>query len=266
MSLELCLQLSCGLLGLSLLLQNLEMLAISKRVGTSSAWDWNHISGDISAWPSPLQTFLAWVYTEKFRELLLGAILISVLFVIRPVFSLSALLILSSLMLGLRFRGVFNGGSDYMTMTQLIGASIALARPNDASTIKVGLFYIAIQTTLSYFIAGVVKLRSPAWRSGFALNVFLNHSNYAVPNTLKRWSHHPALNQAFAWMVISWETTFPIIWLSSLTQGKGEAVGLTIAYLSVGFLFHLGNFVAFGINRFVFAWLASYPALFYCTQ
>ena len=29
--------------------------------------------------------------------------------------------------------------------------------------------------------------------------------------------------------------------------------------------FHLVNFYAFGLNRFLFAWAAAYPALYFCS-
>jgi hypothetical protein len=36
--------------------------------------------------------------------------------------------------------------------------------------------------------------------------------------------------------------------------------------LGLGLCFHLGAWLVFGLNRFVFVWAAAYPALLWCSQ
>lgn len=257
MTLEKTIQATTLLLGFSLLIQSLEMLAIHKKIGQHSAWDWNHIRGEFNFLPQFLQKLLDWFYAKHFKDLVWLQLSLIALLEFYPRWPFSLLLALTCLLIGWRFKGVFNGGSDYMTMAQLLGLTLSLSKPNNTYTLKLGLYYIALQTTLSYFIAGVVKLRNRSWRNGMALEVFLSHSNYSVPRRLQSFFRYPLISIASAWGVILWECLFPAIWLMPT---------LTPVFLMMGFLFHLGNFFTFGLNRFVFAWIASYPAIVFCTM
>ncbi len=257
MSLQLSLQLTLWLLSLSLVIQCTEMLAINKRLPVNTPWAWSNVRGDFAAWPSSLQTILDFIFFDRFKWLLYSQFLLILLLPLWPNVTLIVALLLCQLMIGFRFRGIFNGGSDYMTMTVILGLLLTLI-PNQPPTLLVfGLTLIAIQTTLSYFIAGVVKIKTPAWRTGLALRVFLQHSNYSVPVPIKTLAQNPWLTSIASWGVMIWELTFPIIWFKP---------SLTMPYLALAVAFHIGNFVSFGINRFVFAWLASYPALYFCTH
>jgi hypothetical protein len=147
-----------------------------------------------------------------------------------------------------------------MTVVVLTGLLVSLLSPSEKLFGLGGLFYIAAQLTLSYFVAGVVKLKTRTWRSGQALKVFLEHSNYAIPAPVRALAQYNWFNRGVSWFVILWECCFPLLWLTRPSM----ALMVTGLFLGNAFIFHLGNFVAFGINRFVFAWLAAYPALLYC--
>ena len=63
---------------------------------------------------------------------------------------------------------------------------------------------------------------------------------------------HVAL--AASWLVITLECGFPAALV---------APELAIALLTIAGTFHVGNALVLGLNRFVWAWLAAYPALLY---
>jgi hypothetical protein len=233
------------------------MLSISKKIGENSVWSWSHIKGDFKGWPEKIQNSLDWFYSKHFKKLIYFQLSSIAFFLLVPRWPIALVLVFTSLLVGWRFKGVFNGGSDYMTMVQLMGLVIATSQPNDPFRIKVGLYYIAVQTTLSYFVAGVVKLRNKSWRNGLALEVFVSHSNYSVPINLQRMFRHPLISALSAWGVILWECLFPLVWIHPALTGP---------LLLTGFFFHLMNFATFGLNRFVFTWLASYPSIIFCTQ
>lgn len=242
------------LLAVSLLLQSFEMWAIANWIGDSTPWAWSGLKKGVSYFPNFLKTALDFLYLDYFKVLVLAQF---VLILILPL-SQSGLvitgLIITTVLICFRFRGVFNGGSDYMTLTVLFGLFFSSLNQNDPLLVRYGLLYIALQCTLSYFIAGIVKVRTPAWRSGLALRAFIKHSNYPVPTTIRQWVERPILMFVASWVVMLWECTFPLIWLWPK---------FVFGYLAVAILFHLGVFISFGLNRFVFAWLASYPALIY---
>jgi hypothetical protein len=139
-----------------------------------------------------------------------------------------------------RFRGSYNGGSDAMTLVVLLG--LALARSFDP---RLGLAYIAAQLVLSYFVAGVFKLRDPSWRDGSALAALLSAPQYRdTPLRLPRMA---------GYAVLGFECAFPLALLD---------VQLTWAFALLGLAFHVLNARVLGLNRFLWTWLAAYPALF----
>ena len=56
-------------------------------------------------------------------------------------------------------------------------------------------------------------------------------------------------------MIILFEIAFPLV-LILPWEGK-------LLLLSIGLLFHITNAVVLGLNRFIWAWSATYPALLY---
>ncbi len=139
-----------------------------------------------------------------------------------------------------RFRGSYNGGSDSMTLVVLLG--LALARTFSA---RLGLAYIAAQLVLSYFLAGVFKLRDPAWRNGSALPALL-----AAPQYRSTPFRAPRLA---GYAVLAFECMFPLALLD---------IRLSWLFAITALLFHTLNARVLGLNRFLWAWLAAYPALF----
>jgi hypothetical protein len=85
----------------------------------------------------------------------------------------------------LRFRGLFNGGSDYMTVHVGLALSAARAAGEAPTWVDGALGWIALQTLLSYGVAGAVKVRSSTWRDGTALAGFVGSDRYAAPAALR---------------------------------------------------------------------------------
>src|SRR5690349_21089275 len=77
-------------------------------------------------------------------------------------------LVILSLFTLQRFQGPYNGGSDRMGL--LILCCLCAVLFIDNSQWREYIFgYLAMQTVLSYFISGWVKIINPEWRSGRAL-------------------------------------------------------------------------------------------------
>ena len=105
---------------------------------------------------------------------------------------------------------------------------------------------------LPYFISGRVKQGNPDWRRGVALRDVFAFSAYPVSEGLRGYARRPRLMLAMSWAVILFELAFP----ASLLHPD-----LLIAALVAALAFHLANACLFGLNRFVWAWLAAYPSL-----
>ncbi len=149
-----------------------------------------------------------------------------------------------------RFDGPYNGGSDRMSLLVLYCLSLAHWLPARAAELALG--YLAVQVTLSYFISGRVKIVNPDWRRGQALADVFAFSAYPVSSALRGLAAHTKLLWVASWAVILLELLFPFALFSQTS--------LIIA-LCLTFTFHLANAALFGLNRFVWAWLAAYPSL-----
>jgi len=112
--------------------------------------------------------------------------------------------------------------------------------------------YLGLQVVLSYFVSGWVKVANAEWRSGQALCEVFDYSAYPVSCQLRRAAQQPRLMWLGSWGVILFELAFPLglLWEETL-----------LAMLVLGAVFHVVNGMLFGLNRFVWVWVASYPAL-----
>lgn len=155
-----------------------------------------------------------------------------------------------------RYDGPYNGGSDRMRLLLLSGLLTARLAPS-ARWSAVALAYVAVQVVLSYTMAGWVKLANPDWRSGRALVDVFAWSTYPVSDGLRAWAARPALLRAAAWAMLAFEAAFPAALLHPVALRATLAAALT---------FHLINAAVFGLNRFVWAWVASYPLLLWFQQ
>jgi len=149
-----------------------------------------------------------------------------------------------------RFRGPYNGGSDKMVLLITTCVMAAHLFPTMA---EVALAYLAVQLVLSYAVSGWVKLRNREWRDGTALAEVFAVSVYPNSEDLRALAQSPAMMRGASWGVIGFElAVVPLAMVSQMTLW---------AALGGAALFHLANGLLFGLNRFVWAWLAAFPAL-----
>ena len=171
--------------------------------------------------------------------------------------SLCHLLLLgSSAFLVVRMRGPLCGGSDSMFFHVQLGLLVASLGFLHPALPKLGLGWIAAQSVLSYLLAGIAKLRNPRWRNGDALRSLLQSEG---PYVL--WQHARSVAKAplpcvtLAWSLMAFELLFPLVLIL-----PSDA---RLIVLSLGLAFHILNAVVLGLNRFIWAWGATYPALLY---
>lgn len=250
------------LTALSVAIQAAELLQVRAAFREDGCFAWSLLRRDFASSPMWLQRSLdALLSYRPFVALLLvqlsGALAL-------PWLSSAAwsfMLLLTVLLVCLRFRGTYNGGSDSMTIVVLLGLTVSrLAAQLHASDawVDAGLGYIAAQLVLSYFVAGLAKLRQRTWQSGQALSQLVQVRQYVVPRPLVALLSKPWASRLTGWLAIGFECAFP----AALLMGRGVAFFL----LALAASFHVAIALAFGLNRFLWAWLSAYPALWYWSQ
>ena len=246
------------LLATSLLIQTVEFLRLRPAQRSDAVWSWAVQRGNIAHASAPIRQLFDWLYSDRVHSahlvLRLGAV--ASLYVGSSVVS-ATLLFFSSIVLLIRWRGAFNGGSDFMTLIALTGLMIAHWAQHIVDPVlawQAGLGYVCLHAMTSYFISVAIKLFSFEWRHGIALPYFLDgglHGPLSPDSVFRR----RAVAITCSWAFILWECAVPLALL-------GPA--FAIAFCSVALLFHFLVFVFFGLNRFVWAWMVSFPAIIYC--
>jgi hypothetical protein len=244
------------LLGWSLLLQTLEYLRL---IGLDRVSHWPVQRSELPTRPAWLRPLLdALMRPGPYRAMLLVRLLLSLLLMAGLLPLIGALLLfLIALALLMRWRGAFNGGSDFMTLVGLTGLLIAhgvgaLTTPELGW--RAGLWYVALQSVTSYFVSGWVKLLRPEWRNGSALPAFLDSGVYG-PLPERSVFRRPAVARAVSWGFTVWEGCFPLALLD---------VRLAMGLCASAVVFHFLVFWFFGLNRFFWSWLATFPAVIGC--
>ena len=247
------------LCALSLMIQTFEFLRLQSATTAQGLWSWTIQKGDVAHASAPLRKLFDFLYQDRSHHLhlLLRAGAAASLFAGSSPASVSLLFISNILML-IRWRGAFNGGSDFMTLIVLTGLLVAqLASPivGPVTAWKAGLWYVSIHAMSSYFISGAIKLFSREWRNGTALPYFLDGGLYGPlkPHSLLR---NRAVAMLCSWGFIVWECCFPLAMAGPLWA---------MVCCGIAAVFHFLVFRFFGLNRFFWAWLSSFPAIIYCS-
>lgn len=257
MTLDLAVRVFLALLGWSLLLQTLEFFHVQHLDRVS---DWRIQREEVPARPAWVRRLLdRAVQGRGYMGLLwvrLGLALCLLMGWMNP--ALAVILFLSSVLLLFRWRGAFNGGSDFMTLVAvsglLISQLVALATDNAALGWRAGLWYVTVYVVSSYFVSGWVKLLRPEWRSGRAMTIFLDGGVYG-PLAARSVYRRPGVAWLVTWGFTVWEGCFPLALFD---------VRIAWFMCCVAPLFHFLVYWHFGLNRFFWAWLATYPAVLYC--
>ena len=244
---------------ISLLLQGAEFLCMRSASAVSLGWSWSVQREDLchtAPWlrrffdlafrPEVYRAHLFLRMAVSFYLLLYGGTIFCVLF-----------LFFGTLCILIRWRGAFNGGSDFMTLVVITGLMIArLGAPwlGDTLAFRAGLLYIAIQALSSYFLSGTVKLFYDGWRDGRALPALLDGGIYGPlkPDSIFR---RQSIARVCSWAFIVWECVFPLTMISPRW---------TLIWCLLALGFHFLVFWYFGLNRFFWAWAATLPAIIYC--
>jgi hypothetical protein len=237
-------------LAIACVFQTIELLQLRPVWSDTGVWRWQTLRKEHSP---PLDLLFG---ARGFQLVLWSRLLCALAICITPPYELLlGVLFLTTWAIAVRWRGTFNGGSDSMTLQVALALWLARLFETIPGVSRACLAYIAVQVTASYFISGYVKLKNPDWRNGKALPLFLRTPGYdSAPAWLRDLFDRHGLAVIASLSVIAFECAFPLAWISPK---------ICLAFVALAAVFHLANFWLFGLNRFVFVWLAAYPALYF---
>lgn len=257
MSVDTALDWIARLTACSLVVQTAELLLVRESFSEHGIYRQALLHADLRGAPRWLRTPLAAALRyEVFSRILRLQLFLCGVTLLLGCTPLLAFCFLIALLVCVRFGGSYNGGSDSMTLLTLLALAVAGCIPNTTAQ-RAAVYYIAVQTCLSYFLAGVVKMREPSWRTGHALMSFLSLNRYGAPELALRLVQRPGFASLASFVLIAFECTFPFALLQS---------SWALLYMAFGLFFHALNSWALGLNRFLWAWAATYPALWYVSQ
>lgn len=150
-------------------------------------------------------------------------------------------------------RFIGDDGSDQMTTIILVTVMLSAGFGSGLVALAIGLWFLAFQACLSYVSAGLAKAFSPEWRDGSAIFKVFNTEAYGLRPVAALVRAHPIVGGVAAWSVIVFECLFPLVVIAPPPVMMG--------LLSMGLLFHVLCAVIMGLNSFLWAFTATYPAV-----
>lgn len=149
-------------------------------------------------------------------------------------------------------------GSEHMSTISSTCQALARAFGRDRKAQEWILRFVAAQSALSYAAAGFAKLVSPVWRNGTAVRDITRTRMYGHRLTHSLLTRFPFLSKLLSRTTIVGELAFPAVFIAPKPVAR--------LLLGVASSFHLGNAVVMGLNRFVPAFLGTYPAIAHCAR
>jgi hypothetical protein len=143
-------------------------------------------------------------------------------------------------------------GSDQMILLVLVAALIARV-DGSAIAARAAVTFLAAEVCLAYLVAGLYKAVSTYWQSGAALVLITRTRVFGHGAFARTLDRHPTLAHLMTAGVFVWECCFSVVLVAPLP--------VAIAILAIGVAFHVGCAFVMGLNTFVWAFVASYPAL-----
>lgn len=146
-------------------------------------------------------------------------------------------------------------GSDQLANIVLVVLSIDILCGDAGFARALSIFFIAFQAGLAYFTAGFLKVTNTRWRDGNHLQAIMSTGFFGNRSLKTALDGMPYSYPALSVVLIGWE----------MTMGASMFLPppVCLAILAGGVLFHLGVAVVMGFNTFFWAFLSTYPAIYF---
>ncbi|MGH8929678.1 MAG: alpha/beta fold hydrolase [Egibacteraceae bacterium] len=169
---------------------------------------------------------------------------------------LAANVVLSSTSAALYPRQLYGtDGSDQVSFLVQTVAAVARAGQRRSQLVDACLWFVALQSVLSYAVSGWVKLAGPSWRSGQALPGVMRTLTYGDRATWELCRRYPRVARVLGAGVLTMECLFPAVFVA-----RGRLAPLLVGAAGA---FHLVNARVMALGRFVWSFVSMYPAVLY---
>jgi len=256
-------RLTCMLVGISLLIGCLEDLARLHNFRTNGLFSWDVFSTQFAEANSPvLRSVLGWLFGYRGVRILhyceLAAVVVLLVPNLPSRYYLLPVALVLAIKLALAYRCCYGSdGSDQMETMVLVG-SLATLCLLSSKTAELGIWFIALQSALSYFSSGVSKVFSRSWMSGDAAFKIFNTYTYGTAPVASFFRQASIVSAPMCWGIVAYECLFPVSLLAPIT--------LAGTIMILGVFFHGFNAFVMGLNKFFWAFIATYPAILYCNH
>jgi hypothetical protein len=144
-------------------------------------------------------------------------------------------------------------GADQMTLIVLLACGLGELSAGAGALAAVS--FLVATTALAYFVAAIYKAAARPWVSGEALVTIVTTTAYGHPVLRGPALRHRRLVTAASLAVLLWESAFAVSVVAPQV--------VMLAVLAIGVSFHLACGLVMGLNRFLWAFTATYPAVIY---
>lgn len=252
------LRLVCILMSFSVLISSIEWLSLLRNFDHRGVFSWNVLSLGHS--PS-------FIIPRSCLDLLMSPQLYGVMLTFRaaaafwcclfPLASFIPVAVMLASQILIHYRCKYGlEGADQMVLIVLVVLFVdSVCRSEAISTLS--LIFLAGQSCLSYFIAGIAKCFGSSWRSGIAVRDIFRSRNFGESNVSRLLRSFPVLSVVATYLVLIFECTFPLVFFLPFPY--------SLVYLALGCGFHVANAWLMGLNLFLWTFLATYPAVAHCS-
>ena len=190
------------------------------------------------------------VFAHGLRVALAASLLVAPIGTTADAVLLTVTTLLSILLLARQPYG--SDGADQVSNIVLLSLTVGTLC-NTRLALAAVAWFLAGQCCLAYLTAGVAKASNPAWRSGEALVGIFGTHMYGNPPLGRFLGDRPRLARAMGMTVVWGECLLPLMLVAPR--------GWLPAFLAAGFAFHLSAAFTMGLNSFLWAFPATYPAI-----
>jgi pimeloyl-ACP methyl ester carboxylesterase len=241
------------------LVASLEYLATEGDRRPGGLNDWRVMRQDHRSAPAPVRRLLDTIGGRRGTRLLHGLRAAAAVGVLAPLPGrrrAAAGAVLSGTSLALYVRHHYGAdGADQVSFLVQSAATVARAAERHPEVVDACLWFVSLQSTLSYAVSGWVKLTGETWRSGAALPGIMRTETYGDSSVLRLIQRHPRASRVLADGVLALECLFPLVFL-----GRGRPAPLMVGSAAA---FHLANARVMGLGRFLWSFCSMHPAVLY---
>jgi hypothetical protein len=258
-----CLQLVTLLGSVAVILSSCESISLRTHYRNQGLFSWRvHRMRSARTVHSPfirvydqLFTYPAVIYLLAFRV----TCCLAIPFAITHRYALASIcgaIAFMSILLSIRGTDGKNG-ADEMSKITFLSLMIAFFSSHPLLW-KIEIFFLAGQLCIAYVTSGYLRIQEESWRDGSALLLVFRQRTYGNKLCWTIGRRCPRAVQAASMSVLLFECTFPFtLFLPRY---------MLMPILAFGIAFHVANAIIIGLNTFLWAFVALYPAFLWAAM